>query len=135
MSTTAAAASTCRRTGAGGTAPPCMTQKSPSRATPAPASTRVPTAAPKSSRPAATATGAPPAGLSIPSATSSREALMTTISTTTDSFASALAQFQAELPVIEKTAAAIVQGEKDGRKYTYGYHYADLAAITAIALP
>jgi hypothetical protein len=53
----------------------------------------------------------------------------------TDSLAAALAAFQAELPKVEKTAAAIITGEKDGRKFTYGYKYADLAAITAIVLP
>ncbi len=52
-----------------------------------------------------------------------------------ETLAAALAAFQAELPVVEKTAAAIIQGEKDGRKFTYGYKYADLAAITAVVLP
>ena len=49
-----------------------------------------------------------------------------------DNLAAALAAFQAELPKVEKSAAAIIQTKTGG---TYGYKYADLAAITAVVLP
>lgn len=52
-----------------------------------------------------------------------------------DTYLAALAAFQAEIPRIRKDAAAIVQGEKDGKKFTYGYKYADLGAIVAVAMP
>lgn len=52
-----------------------------------------------------------------------------------DSLPAALAAFQAELPPVHKDAAAVVAGEKDGRKYTYGYKYAGLDNIVAIVLP
>lgn len=51
--------------------------------------------------------------------------------------AAALAAFQAEIPRIEKTQAALLEGESKttGRKFVIGYKYADLANVTAIVLP
>src|SRR5262249_61813908 len=119
MSPRAPAAPTGRRTGAAGTAPRCTPPKSPSPATPAPGSTPAPIRAPTA--PANSAgIGAPPAKTSTPSATSSPGAAMTTISTTTDAYASALAQFQAELPAVEKSNAYVAQREtKEGQKNNY----------------
>jgi len=52
------------------------------------------------------------------------------------SLAAALAALQADLPRIGKDAAAVVEGEnKAGRKFTYGYKYADLADVTAALMP
>jgi ERF superfamily len=52
--------------------------------------------------------------------------------TTANTYTAALAAFQAELPRIRKDAAAIIQTSGGG---TYGYKYADLGAIVAIAMP
>src|SRR5258708_35592215 len=54
-----------------------------------------------------------------------------------DTLAAALAAFQAEIPRIEKDKAAVLEGESKttGKKFTYGYKYADLANVTAIVMP
>lgn len=52
------------------------------------------------------------------------------------SLAEALAALQANLPHIGKDAAAVVEGEsKAGKRFTYGYKYADLPTITRAIMP
>lgn len=47
----------------------------------------------------------------------------------------ALAKAQAEFPTIEKTKEAVVTSEREGRKTSYQYKYADLADILAKSRP
>lgn len=58
-----------------------------------------------------------------------------TITVGTPKLNKALAAVQASLPKVSKDQEGKVQGEKDGRRYSYTYKYADLAELSEAILP